>query len=219
LQNVIAAGLASSDEGAALLLTTIEAGKASARLLQERGVEVKLKERKVTGLAERIAKATKDLPPATAAIDELMKKKRERYLAAKPDAVKGQQVFMKHCAACHQLGGQGARIGPQLDGIGVRGLDRLLEDTLDPNRNVDQAFRLTTLYLKGGQVQPGLVLREEGEIIILADNQGKEVRIEKKKVEERVVSQQSPMPANFADQVPEEDFNHLLAYLLSQRPK
>jgi putative heme-binding domain-containing protein len=219
LETVLAAGLAGSDDGAALLLQTVESGKASARLLQERAVEVKLKERKLPGLAERVARLTKGLPPADAAVQELLKKKRERFLQAKADASKGQQVFVKHCANCHQLGGQGARIGPQLDGIGIRGLDRLLEDTLDPNRNVDQAFRLTTLYLKGGQVVPGLVLREEGEIIILADNMGKEVRVPSKTVDERIVSQQSPMPANFADQIPVEDFNHLLAYLLAQRPK
>ena len=98
-----------------------------------------------------------------------------------------------------------------------RGLDRLLEDTLDPNRNVDQAFRLTTLQLKKGQVVSGLLLREEGALLVLADGQGKEVRIAKDAVEERSTSQQSPMPANFADQISESDFYNLLAYLLGQR--
>jgi len=31
------------------------------------------------------------------------------------------------------------------------------------------------------------------------------------------VSQLSPMPANFADQVAEADFNNLMAFLLAQR--
>ena len=54
---------------------------------------------------------------------------------------------------------------------------------------------------------------------VLADAQGKEVRVPKKAVEERTVSPLSPMPANFADQVPEADFNHLMAFLLAQRAK
>ncbi len=90
---------------------------------------------------------------------------------------------------------------------------------LDPNRNVDQAFRLTTLNLKSGQVVSGLLLKEEGEVYVLADAQGKEVRVPKKSVEERTISPLSPMPANFADQVPEADFNHLMAFLLAQRAK
>ena len=99
----------------------------------------------------------------------------------------------------------------------IAGLDRLLEDVLDPNRNVDQAFRLTTLNLKSGQVVSGLLLREEGEVFVLADVQGKDVRVSKASVEERSVSQLSPMPANFADQVPQAEFNQLMAFLLTQR--
>jgi putative heme-binding domain-containing protein len=128
-------------------------------------------------------------------------------------------VFVKNCAACHQLAGEGARIGPQLDGIGVRGLDRLLEDVLDPNRNVDQAFRLTTLELRKGQVVSGLLLKEEGAVLVLADAQGKEVRVPRDDVAERTTSQVSPMPADMADKLPEADFYHLLAYLLEQRPR
>jgi hypothetical protein len=62
-----------------------------------------------------------------------------------------------------------------------------------------------------------LVLREEGEILVLADSQGKEVRVDKKEIEEKIVSQLSPMPANLAEQIPEADFYNLLAFLLLQR--
>src|SRR5262249_17295264 len=128
-------------------------------------------------------------------------------------------IFEKHCANCHQLAGKGTKVGPQLDGIGARGLDRLLEDVIDPNRNVDQAFRATTLNLTNGQTMTGLVLREEGEVVVLADNQGKEVRVNKKRIDERIVSQLSPMPANLVDQMTEAEFYHLLAFLLQQRSK
>ena len=138
-------------------------------------------------------------------------------LKAKTDVAAGAKLFEKNCANCHQLANQGAKIGPQLDGIGARGLDRLLEDVLDPNRNIDQAFRATTVVLKSGQVVTGLLLRQEGAVLILADAQGKEVRIPEGTVEERTVSQMSPMPANFVDQVTEKEFYHLMAYLLAQR--
>jgi putative heme-binding domain-containing protein len=116
------------------------------------------------------------------------------------------------------VAGKGAKVGPQLDGIGGRGLERLLEDVLDPNRNVDQAFRLTEITTVKGQVIPGLLLREEGAVLVLADKEGKEVRIRGKDVEKRTTSQMSPMPANFGEQIPEADFYHLMAYLLSLKP-
>jgi putative heme-binding domain-containing protein len=218
LQTTIAGDLLGSREGTDRLLDAIAAGKASPRLLREPGIEPRLSRSTFPGVVERAAKLTKGLPPADQRVQELLTKRRTAFSAAKPDATAGAKVFEKHCSVCHQLAGKGAKVGPQLDGIGIRGLDRLLEDVLDPNRNVDQAFRLTTLNLKSGQVVSGLLLKEEGEVLVLADAQGKEVRVPKKAVEERTVSQLSPMPANFADQVPEAEFNDLMAYLLAQRP-
>lgn len=92
-----------------------------------------------------------------------------------------------------------------------------MEDILDPNRNVDQAFRASTLALDDGRVLTGLVLNDEGEVIVVADAQGKEVRVPKASVEDRRVAPLSPMPADLADQIAEQDFYDLIAYLLSHR--
>ena len=56
-------------------------------------------------------------------------------------------------------------------------------------------------------------------MLVLADSEGKEVRITRDEVKNRELSPVSPMPANFAETVPEADFHHLLAFLLSQREK
>jgi putative heme-binding domain-containing protein len=219
LASTIAAGLAATPEGATALLDAIAAGKASPRLLQERAAEVKLETLKRPELAARVKSLTAGLPPADAKLAALLRSRATAYTKSKHDSDAGAKVYEKNCATCHQIAGKGAKIGPQLDGIGVRGLDRLLEDVLDPNRNVDQTFRSTTLTLKNGQSLSGLVLREEGEVIVIADAQGKEQRVDKAQVAEREVSPLSPMPANWADQIPEKEFQDLMAYLLSQRGK
>jgi putative heme-binding domain-containing protein len=216
LQNAIAAGLALTANGADQLLDAVTAGKASERLLWEWSVNIRLT--KQPRARERLAKLTRGPSPADRRLQELLQQRRSGFVSAKTDAARGGKVFEKSCANCHQIAGKGAKVGPQLDGVGVRGLDRLLEDIIDPNRNVDQSFRATTLTLKNGQIVSGLLLREEGEVYVLADAQGKEVRITKSETEERTVSQLSPMPANLADQVAESDFYDLLAYLLTLRP-
>ncbi len=218
LQNTIAAGLAGSQEGAEKLLELVAAGKASARLLQERAVTVRLASAKLPKLKERLAKLTEGLPAADARMHALLDVRRKGFAKARTDVAIGARVFEKNCANCHQVSGKGAKVGPQLDGIGLRGLERLLEDTLDPNRNVDQAFRTTSLVLKKGRTVSGLLLKEEGAVLVLADLQGKEVRVASKDVEERSILQMSPMPANFAEQIAEADFHHLMAYLLTLRP-
>ena len=219
MQKVIALGLAGSQQGAKVLLDAVAAGKASARLLTEQPIEARLRQTNVPDLAKTLAKLTRGLPKADERLHKLLTQRSQGYQGAKADAILGAKLFQTHCGACHQIKNQGAKIGPQLDGIGTRGLDRLLEDILDPSRNVDQAFRSTILNLKDGKSVSGLFLRQEGKILILADDKGKEVRIPEENVERRSVSPQSPMPANFAEEIPERDFYHLLAYLLGQRVK
>jgi len=67
-------------------------------------------------------------------LDELVTGRIANFDSKNADAEKGKVVFKTHCAACHQIEGEGGLIGPQLTGIGFRGADRLAEDILDPNR-------------------------------------------------------------------------------------
>jgi putative heme-binding domain-containing protein len=217
LQGTIAETLSGDAAGAAALLAIIEAGHAAPRLLLLPSVSNKLTALKNADLEARAAAITAKLPPADAILDALITDRRRAFAQAKTSTDRGRAVFEKHCIACHQIAGKGALIGPQLDGIGNRGVDRLLEDVLDPNRNVDVAFRTTTLRLADGRVLSGLVRREEGNQIILADNQGKESPIAKSEIDEQQKTALSLMPANVGEIVPASDFADLVAYLLSQR--
>ena len=217
LQVTIAAALGKTRDGAEALIDAVSKGKASARLLQARAVRVVIDGSGVPELASKIEALTLGLPPADANVAKLLEERRTRFASAKPDVNRGAETFAKTCAACHQVAGQGARIGPQLDGVGVRGADRLIEDVLDPNRNIDAAFRLTTIGTKDGRVVSGLALREEGDVLVMADNEGKELRVPKGEIEERKVSPVSPMPADFADKLTEAEFQDLIAFLLSKK--
>jgi putative heme-binding domain-containing protein len=218
LETTIATSLAGSKQGAEKLLDAIAAGKASPRLLLDPSIANKLKQTNLPDLGARIAKLTMGLPTADAQLLKLIQNRKTAFVKGKGDVARGAAVFEKHCANCHIIANKGSKIGPQLDGIGIRGLDRLLEDILDPNRNIDQAFRTTSLTLKDGKIVSGLFLREDGAIWVLADQQGKEVRVGAGTVDQKQVIQLSPMPANFGDiAVPE--FVDLLAYLLEQRPR
>jgi len=219
----IATALSASPAGGEALLAAVDQGKATARLLQERAVFERLRQTGIADVDAQIEKLTHDLPPREERLAQLIDARRAAFTAAQsaatPDAERGRAIFTKNCAVCHRLAGEGAKIGPELDGVGIRGIDRLLEDVLDPNRNVDQAFRSTQVVTTDGRVLAGLALRDEGNILVLADNQGKEVRVPLDEIDDRQVNGLSPMPANVADIVTEEDFGHLLAFLLSQRNK
>ena len=212
----VGTALAGTPAGAEDLLDAVKQGKAPARLLQEKAILERLRAAKLPNLDRQIGALTKGLPPLDQKIAELMKKRSVAFTSAKPDKELGAKIFTKHCGACHKIGEAGGKIAPQLDGVGNRGLERLLEDTLDPNRNVDQAFRARIITTKDERTITGLMLRVEGEVVVVADAEGKEVRIPTKEIDSNRETMLSPMPANFGDAIPEADFNHLMAYLLDQ---
>lgn len=213
----IGRGLATTAVGSEDLLKTIEAGKASQRLLQDTTIDQRLKNAKLTDFDQRREKLLEGLPPENEELKQLIATRKEVFTVSESDVEQGRKAFQKLCAGCHQVGGQGGKVGPGLDGVGLRGLDRLLEDTLDPNRNVDAAFRSSTVVLNSGKVLNGLVAREEGAVLVMIDDQGKEVPVPLADIEERQQTKLSPMPANVADKITAAEYNDLLRFLLEQR--
>ncbi|MSU35581.1 MAG: c-type cytochrome [Pedosphaera sp.] len=219
LQVSWAQALASSAAGATALLDAVAAGAVPPRVLIERAVKDRLSAGKPAEIGTRLAKLTKDMPPTDRERerDRLVNRRRAAYATATVKLEAGEQVFLKNCAVCHQVEGKGALVGPQLSGIGTRGLERLCEDILDPNRNVDINFRTTVLTLKDGDTVSGLFRRAEGEQLVLADAVGKEFPVPKNSIREQTQTESSLMPDNFGDAITPEDFNALLAFLLSNR--
>lgn len=174
-------------------------------------------------LREKLAVFLPPPPPAPpsavtaeqrAELDALMKSRLASFAASTPDVAHGGAVFAVHCANCHAIGGQGALVGPQLEGVGQRGAERLMEDILDPNRNIDSNFYVHLISKKDGSVVAGLERGSVGEVLLCVDATGKEQRIAKAEIDKNEVTGLSLMPAVFGLSIPETDFNDLMAFLL-----
>ena len=214
---IIASALCGSGEGADALMQAVTDGQAPAALLAQRAIKDKLLAVRPKS-ANQIAALTAKLSPNS---DRLQKIAKERAAAfpKTASAEEGAKVFQTQCVACHSIAGKGGRVGPELDGIGHRGLERLCEDVLDPNRNVDRVFRYSIVTLKNGTAITGLFRREEGALLVFVDAAGKELTVEKSEITQRTESETSLMPEIFADLLPPADFQNLLAFLLSQSTK
>jgi putative heme-binding domain-containing protein len=219
LQAQLALTLASKPEGAEALLGAVESGKASRQLLQDKIIKDRLMASKPNNCAARIETLTKGLPTVDAERQKLIDERAAAFVARDANVGMGMLVFKKNCIVCHQLDGEGATVGPQLDGVGNRGADRIIEDILDPSRNVDPAFRVTLFTTKDGDTESGLFRREEGQMVIYADSNGKEHSMPKTEIVERRQSALSLMPDNFGQVIKQGDFNNLIAYLLSKGHK
>ena len=105
-----------------------------------------------------------------------------------------------------------------MDGIGGRGAARLLEDILDPSRNVDRAFRLTMATKNAGSMVTSMLRREEDGQIILVDLAGLETPVPASQIRTRKETETSLMPPNFGELLSSADLNESLAFLITTAP-
>ena len=218
-QHKLARLLASHPSTAGQLLQLIEAGQASGRLLQRPAVRDPLLAGNLPDAKQRVERIVETLPAESEELERLLA---DAIAGATDDALEttveaGRAVFDKNCTACHQAAGQGKLVGPQLDGVGTRGLPRVAEDVFAPYRNVDESFRTTVLNLSDGRVLTGLVRERKADEWIVVDATGKPQTIPASLIEESRTSASSIMPDNFGQTLTPADRTALLRYLLSLR--
>lgn len=216
-QSLIAEALSSDVAGAALLLDFVKQGIASGSLLRRPVIADRIASLAEEKLQQQLQSLLKNIPSADDESAARITERRTDFLQHSGSATRGQALFVRNCSVCHQVAGKGKKVGPNLDGIGNRGLDRLLEDLLAPNRNVDVAFRSTTVVRTNGRLASGLSKGFDGARLILIDSKGEEISIPKAEIEEQVQSRRSPMPDNLAEVLKPEEFRDLVAWLLTLR--
>ncbi|MCP4173004.1 MAG: c-type cytochrome, partial [Fuerstiella sp.] len=194
-----ARGLIIDAAGAGALLDLVEQGKVSPQILQDGKVQRLLPVSGLTDAKLRRDRLTSDLPSLDARMQQLLRQRLVGWGTATPDVMRGAEVFRKNCSACHRIANQGEKVGPELDGVGQRGIERLLEDVLDPNRAVDKNFRATIVVTNAGQVFIGLAMGQQGQVLMLVDQTGKVQRIPVGEIEERKLINGSAMPSNFGE--------------------
>lgn len=216
-QKEVVMNLGNNRNGIDFLLDAAAAVRFNPRLLLEPQVMERLQANMSAGQKNEYEALTANILPPDEDIDQLINERLAGFVPAEHSVDKGKGNFSVYCGICHQIGGEGGNIGPQLDGVGNWGAQALSEKILDPNRNISKAFQMYTVKLKDGSVKSGLLRREEGEVVVFADIQGQEFSIDKSNIAEQKPSAYTLMPASFRESIPEADFKDLLAYLLSLR--
>ena len=143
----------------------------------------------------------------------------EDKLAKVGNAAKGRDAyFASQCIKCHRLGTEGGAIGPDLTAISSR-FDRkaILESILDPSKVLSDQYQNETINTLNGQVITGRVIEDTPTKIVIQPNPLEPNRVEvlKADIDTRKPSPVSPMPANLADVLTEQEFLDLLAFMES----
>ena len=134
------------------------------------------------------------------------------------DIQNGRKVYNDTCGKCHELFGEGGKVGPELTGTKRYSLDFLLTNIVAPSQDIPEAYQTETVLTIDGEVITGLVSEESDEILTLTKSDATKVEILQEDVEDRKPSKLSVMPAGQLDEFPTADVVDLIKYLQSPKP-
>ncbi len=133
------------------------------------------------------------------------------------DAERGRRIFFERtsvsCVRCHQINGQGGKVGPDLSHV-AKDRDRryLLESIVEPNRAIAKGFESVVLADVNGRVHTGVLRFEDDHVIRIMSDDGRETEIRKEDIEQRTTGR-SAMPTDLLKQLSRFDVRDLVEYL------
>lgn len=133
------------------------------------------------------------------------------------NAAAGAKVFWEKvsvsCVRCHQIGGDGGEVGPDLTRIG-KDKDRryLLEAIVEPNKAIAKGFESALILDIDDQVHTGVVREETEDSLTLVDAEGRVRKFDKDDIEARNPAK-SGMPADLVKNLTKEELRDLIEYL------
>lgn len=134
------------------------------------------------------------------------------------DLKRGRELFTKHCATCHQLFGEGKKLGPDLTTANRKDLNYLLESIINPNAFIRKEFVPSVVLTTDGRVLTGLIIKETPAQIVLANNKNEQSIIRRSDIEEIQNATVSIMPEDVLKQLKDQDLRDLFSYLQGNGP-
>ena len=134
------------------------------------------------------------------------------------DPERGALVYEKsQCVKCHQFGGSGEVIGPDLSNVRKRFTRKeILEAIVFPSHVISDQYRSKQIVTTDGRSYSGLVVPGAGKEWIVLQSNGKKVAVPHGQVEALKSTKQSAMPAKLLDTLTLQEITDLFAYLGAQ---
>lgn len=125
----------------------------------------------------------------------------------------GKALFTKHCATCHQLHGEGNKIGPDLTTANRKDRAALLENIVNPNEVVRREYSSYVVATDAGRRIVGMLAEENAAAVTLLDAENRRIRVARDEIEELRPSDVSLMPERLLDKLSPQELRDLFSYL------
>jgi putative membrane-bound dehydrogenase-like protein len=133
--------------------------------------------------------------------------------AAGGNLAAGQAIYKKHCATCHQIFGEGTKLGPDLTTANRKDRDYLLISLVDPSVVIRKEYLTHIVETRDGRVFNGLIVERTDSGLSIANAKNERVTIATGDIEELRESPVSLMPDDLYRQLKPQELRDLFAYL------
>lgn len=141
----------------------------------------------------------------------------QRYTAAlssgQVDMAAGKAVFVKQCAGCHRLDGEGVAVGPDISDMRTQTPEQILASVLDPNAAIDANFYRYAVLTDDGQLLEGLLEDSNQQAVTLRLQDGLRRTVPREQIEQLRATGVSMMPEGFENQISPEAMRDLVSYI------
>jgi putative membrane-bound dehydrogenase-like protein len=128
---------------------------------------------------------------------------------------RGKQAFAKVCAACHRLDGVGYELAPSLASYQFRGSEAILQNVIEPNREVNPQYLSYTIITVDERIVTGMILEETATSVTLVRGENQSETVDRSNIAEIKSSKVSLMPEGIETQLELQGMADLLSYLQS----
>jgi len=131
----------------------------------------------------------------------------------------GKKVFFSEqasCFKCHQVRGEGGKIGPDLSSLLQRDYASVVKDIAEPSAAINPDHLAYNLELRDGGAANGVLLEDTPEKIVLGQVTGQALIIQKNQITSMKASSVSLMPEGLLKGLSPQQQKDLLTYLLMQ---
>ena len=130
----------------------------------------------------------------------------------KPDLSHGRALFARTCQQCHKLYGVGGQVGPDITGSNRSELSYILHNILDPNAEIPNDYRTSSIDTTDDRVITGIITRQDSQTLSVV-TQNETLTLPRSDVAFIQQSQLSMMPEGLLATFSDDDTRDLVAYL------
>lgn len=138
--------------------------------------------------------------------------------AAQGNVKNGREVFMKACSACHELFGEGAKVGPELTHANRQDKDFLLSSIVDPSAVIRKEYLNYNVETSDGRVLSGVIIEQSASGVTLVAAKNERMVISRETIVSLDESSLSLMPEGLMHDLTPQERRDLFAYLQSAKP-